>query len=268
MHHTFEESDSEHDSSYVEDTTFYLVDQEHDSAEETSVGEDQHSAGSSTVVVPKEVPIQSFEHETVLIPQSFDVATQYETKKGVTLIQDEVSTESIHVKEDEVESLVTTEKEEEEDTVRLNRPIQDTNANKVTQKRGLFQIILLILAMVLMCHYHVRTTTRYEDQIASLQAELKILQEVLDAEPDVEVDNCWFNAKASIGMCSKEQLDSLKEASNEVWDQFYSVMDWMKPPLSMEGEVSALNNPLSKSLIDILYPQYTTTTEEGGDGME
>ena len=235
-----------------------------------------------------EEDIKSFENETIVIPQSFDVATQYERKEGrhaVTLIQDD-STEAIHVPEedDEDESVTAAEDEQDEDITTteavegLYDPIQMTTRMKRISfqtprcTRSILQVFGMVLISVLILTpymYHARERTLLRDEISSLQTEIKELEEALvKPEPDVQVDNCWFNAKASMGMCSKEQLDSLKEVSNEVWDQFYSVMDWVNTPSSMEeGEKSSpLNkNPLSKSLLEILYPSSSgssSTSEE------
>lgn len=301
------DSDSDAASSHTsnEDTTFYLVHQENDSEDEAAAaaavvegttstvlggggsggfdgGEEldcQNSAGSA-VVVPKDtttatstsstaatMDIKSFENETIVIPQSFDVATQFDRMKegkrriAVTLIQDD-STEAIHVPEDDEDKSVTAEEEEHIKLTRMKRiSFQSRSCTRRSILQVLFGMVLISVVILTPYMYHARERTLL-DEISSLQNEIKELQEALKPEPDVQVDNCWFNAKASMGLCSKEQLDSLKEVSNEVWDQFYSVMDWVNTPLSMEGEKSPLNNPLSKSLLEILYPSSSSTSEK------
>lgn len=228
------------------DAAFYLVEQERESNGHTDLGRDDcHDSAGSAVVVPDDV--KAFEEETVIIPRSFDVSTQgEEARKGVTIIQDDIQ-ECIYV--------------QQEDSVTEGHPkaLIKTDAKGITFSGGLFKYFIKILVVALiLCPYvfYHRERTLLKNEISLLKDEIKLLQESLNNASDVEIDNCWFNAKASMGMCSKEQIESWKEASDEVWDQFNSVIDWMNAPLNMESLTDnlGLSNPLSKSLLDLLYP--------------
>ena len=108
----------------------------------------------------------------------------------------------------------------------------------------LFAVFPLLLTTVIF-HYE-RIVLKQE--ISSLKYEIGKLTHLTE-EPVMAVDNCWIKVKASMGACSKTELESWKGTSNEVWDRLNLVSDWM-------GDTE---KSVSQSLLKMLYPDSSTT---------
>jgi hypothetical protein len=120
------------------------------------------------------------------------------------------------------------------------------------KKRVFFMLLMTGYPLLLICMklFHHRERNVLKQEISSLEYQIEQLS-ALNREPALAVDNCWVNIKASMGTCSKSELDSWRETSSEVWDHLNSVSGW----------VSDTEKAISQSLLKTLYPDSSMSEE-------